>query len=467
MYIVRALIALAGIAGCVGNGFANDSDLDPTFGTGGIALTGLTDASGGVSGCHPIVQPDGKIVICGTRLTNGGSGSDFFVARFTADGQPDTDFSFDGQTTIDFDGGTGSDTAAAVALQSDGKIVVVGTTMQTGAASDVAIARLDSDGTLDTSFGAGTGKKVVAFDLPGSSNSDSGADVAIQADGRIVVAATVATATNGTDFGVVRLLADGTPDASFNLTGKVTFGFDLAGSTNFNDVPSAIAVDAAGRIVIAGSADHGTTGSDYAIARLLTGGQLDANFDADGRATVAFDVGASGNDICYAMTLQTDGKLVLSGIVDTGTSGTPNQDIGVVRLQPDGSPDQTFGFGGKTLVTFDLIPNGVDFGLDVIVQADGRIVVAGAAQYDPTGLLYAAVARLDASGALDPTFGTLGRRTYDFGVTSPSNQAFLGAAMQGEDIIVSGIVIVAGSGNAVDNFVARLHNDVIFANGFD
>ena len=92
---------------------AADGDLDPTFGEDGIALTGVADGSGAVSACGPVVQPDGKILLCSTRLDNGSSGADMFVARFTADGQLDPTFSFDGKVTIDFDGGAGSDSRPA------------------------------------------------------------------------------------------------------------------------------------------------------------------------------------------------------------------------------------------------------------------------------------------------------------------------------------------------------------------
>src|SRR5690606_2795814 len=97
--------------------------------------------------------------------------SDFYVARFTADGELDTSFSFDGRTTVDFDGG--DDICTGLAVQPDGKIVIVGTSApHLGSNGDFAIARLNSDGTLDTAgFGNGSGKSVVAFDL-GGNNSD-------------------------------------------------------------------------------------------------------------------------------------------------------------------------------------------------------------------------------------------------------------------------------------------------------
>jgi len=129
---------------------AADGTLDPSFGVAGLARAGINDGDLQPSGCRPVVQPDDKIVICGTRLSNGTSGSDFLVARFNADGSLDTTFGNAGLVTIDFDHGTGSDQADGVALQSDGSIVVAGTTRGTESGSEAfAVARLTSGGTLD------------------------------------------------------------------------------------------------------------------------------------------------------------------------------------------------------------------------------------------------------------------------------------------------------------------------------
>src|SRR3954462_15294119 len=107
---------------------AADGTLDSSFGVAGLARAGIDDGDLQPSGCRPVVQPDDKIVICGTRLANSTSGSDFLVARFNADGSLDTAFGSGGLVTIDFDHGTGSAQADGVALQSDGSIVVAGTT---------------------------------------------------------------------------------------------------------------------------------------------------------------------------------------------------------------------------------------------------------------------------------------------------------------------------------------------------
>ncbi len=139
---------------------ATDGDLDAGFGSAGVARAGATDVN---AYADMLVQPDGKIVTCATRTANGQSGYDFFVARFTADGALDSSFSFDGKTTIDFDGGSGQDQCYGVALQGDGKIIVAGYTRGSTPDDRFAIARLNVDGTLDTSFGAGSGKATVTF----------------------------------------------------------------------------------------------------------------------------------------------------------------------------------------------------------------------------------------------------------------------------------------------------------------
>lgn len=450
---------------------ADDSDPDPGFGVDGLALGGIDDNNGGITACRPLVQGDGKILMCGTRQSNPTSGADFFVVRYTADGQPDPDFSFDGSVTIDFTGVDGVDTAKAIALQADGRIVVVGTarTDAFSRSEDFAIARLEPDGTLDATFGAGSGKKIIPFDLDNGTGSDDVADVAVQADGRIVIAGTVKTAANGRDFGVLRLLGDGTPDPAFNLTGKVTVGFDLAAGSSHDDVAYRVLIDPAQRILVAGSANNGADAlaTDFAVARLLANGQRDANFSADGRTTIAFDLGTTGSDIAYGLALSDDAKILLCGNVDVSPSAVANIDIGVARLLGDGSPDAGFGLSGKTLVTFDLTANAADFGLGIVALPGGRAVVVGAAQYDPTHLR-AAAARLRGDGSGDPDFGAFGKRTYSFQQTTPDTQAFLGVTRAGSDLLIGGVIQVQGAGgNPYDSLVVRLRSDRVFADGFD
>lgn len=455
--VQAASVALLAMGGLLCNAaIAADGDLDPTFGTGGFAVTGITGA-GFELPAKPVVLANGKILVCSNVASGGPSGTDFFVARFNANGTLDASFDFDGKVTIDFD--SRSDGCNALAVQSDGKILAVGSSVDSTPQSDFAVARLNADGSLDPTFGAGTGKAIVPFDLGGGDDDTAGA-VAIQPDGNIVVAGWSTTGTTGYDFAVVRLLPDGTRDTTFNSTGRVTVGFDFAG-TNMIDQGDAVMVDAAGRIVVGGVAEVTMGSLDFALIRLLPNGQLDSNFNADGRATIAFDLGASDSDLSYQTILQGDGKIVMVGAADAGTGSTNNNDFAIARLLPDGSPDPGFGIGGKVVVPFDLITNGNDVATGVVQDSAGRIVVGGAATYDVSFDFRSAAVRLLGNGALDGSFGVFGKKTFDFGGT---NDLFTGVALQGTQIIAGG---QKTSGMNNDNIVARLGVDLIFADGFE
>ena len=463
MIIGRMTLGLAMASMCA-IAAAADGDLDTTFGADGFRLTGASDANSSIP-AGMAMQPDGKIVICNGEGT---SSLDYYVARFTADGDLDTTFSFDGKTTIDFDGN--NDTCVGLAVQDDGKIVVAGTTVPQDNNADFAVARLNADGTLDlANFGNGTGKSVVAFDL-GNSNGDYANSVALRPSGKIVVAGSAATLTDGADFAILQLNTDGSRDTSFNLTGRVTVGFDFAASPSHDDSAVNIAIDAGGRIVAAGNASVGTTGqTDFAVIRLLPNGQLDPDFSADGRATVAFDLGGAtgGNgDGVYSVALLRGGKILLGGVADSSTTASPNEDMALVRMLPDGSLDAGFGLGGRTTVAFDLEQAGPDLLLAAAEQSNGRLVLAGAAVGGVTGAVYAAAARLTPDGSPDAGFGTLGKKTYDFEQTVPSGQLFNGIGFQGNQIVFAGAINVIDTLH-VDLYAARVQIDLIFADGFE
>lgn len=460
-----------------------NGDLDASFGTNGVARDNIALAitsSIGIFSTPPVVQADGKIIVCSIENTGGSSGKDFLISRFTANGVLDTSFSFDGKVNIDFDNGGGFDQCVGTAVQADGKIVVAGTTSITNSAngSDFAVARLNSDGTLDTTFGNGTGKTTVGFDL-GGSNNDVAAAVALQGDGKIVVAGYAQTASSTgivpNDFAVLRLNTDGSRDTSFNLTGKAHYGFNLATLPVVNDDQvRGMAIDAAGNIVLGGFATKGSQlvpthqpDYDYAAMRLLPNGQLDANFNGDGRVLVPFDLGGvngSSQDQAAALLLQHDGKIVLAGIVDTSSSSTTNLDMGFARLNPDGSLDPSFASAGKTTIAFDLTPNGVDLALGMVEQSNHKIIVAGATATSGGGAI-AALVCLNRDGSPDSEFGILGKKTYNNNTLSPPQQIFYGLALQGNQIVASGLIGVTST--TFDVLAVRVTSDLIFANGFD
>jgi uncharacterized delta-60 repeat protein len=371
------------------------SGLDLSFG-GGDGKATLEGFGGDRSAMA--LQADGKIVMVG------GSFSDFILARFNTDGSPDNDFGVGGGKVVtDMGGGNRLEEATAVAIQPDGRIVVAGYTAvpHTPPAPRLpetfAIARYNSNGSLDTSFG--TGGRV-----SGGVNGRAFA-IAIQPDGKIVLAGDFTfDSTSGSDFSdftVARFNADGSLDLSFGITasGQVATDIGLHANSARN-----IVLQPNGAIVVSGkpvgsSADVLHTD----MARYDRNGNLDASFGVGGKLTLA------GRLVGEGLALQSDGKFVLVGSVNVGSGATASTDFALMRLNTDGSPDTTFGTAG-TVTT--AISNERDAALAVALQADGRIVVAGHTSNINANF---AVARYNTNGALDTSFGNgTGVLTVDF-----------------------------------------------------
>jgi len=357
-----------------GPALAAPGDLDDTFGRGGLVRTPFRDGSRayGVA-----VQPDGKVVAAG----NVGFRA-FGVSRYDADGRLDPTFGDDGRVRTNF--APGADTATAVAIQPDGKVVAAGFA---GDRARFAVARYNRNGTLDRTFG-GDGK-VTTDVTPGE---DTATAMAIQPDGRIVAAG---SADNLGRFALARFDPDGSLDPGFGDNGIVTH--DL--TRGYLDVASAVAIQPDGRIVAAGSA--GGRQSDmgrFTVVRYDPDGSLDLTFSDNGRVSGEFASHA------YGVALQADGKIVAAGLANL-----PNCDctgFALARYTPDGALDTTFGSRGKAITTFtagDLAQANA-----VAIQPDGRIVAAGSADFlDGTF----ALSRYTPDGALDPSFGGDGRVT--------------------------------------------------------
>ncbi len=338
--------------------------LDAGFGNGG---TTKIDFGGDDSAFAVALQRDGKILVAGETTDN--SGEQFAVARLNADGTLDPTFGSGGTATFTF-GGTG-EVATAVLVTPDGKIVLAGSTTSPDTQSDFAAARLNADGTLDTTFGT-DGTATVDF---GGNDFVRGA--ALTPDGRIVLAGDT-DAGNGHDFAAARLNADGSLDPTFGTGGKtnVDFGGD--------DGADAVAVQADGKVVLAGDTTNGAGGGDVAVARLGADGSLDTTFGTGGKKTVDF----GGQDIGRAVALQGDGKILVAGGVLSSTS----DGFAVARLSAAGALDATFGTGGKTRIPF-AGGDGLAVARALAVQSDGNIVVAGV-----TGGLQFGIARLLGGG---------------------------------------------------------------------
>jgi uncharacterized delta-60 repeat protein len=437
-------------------------DLDPTFGTGGRAVVPLDGGAGAVDAANAVVaQPDGKVVLAGYTDV-GTTRRDLVVARLLADGQLDPAFGSAGRVVLVpatppgalFPNGT----ATAVALQPDGKLVVAGFLPD----SDLTVLRLNPDGSFDGSFGTG-GRTVVAL-----GRSVNPGAVAVLPDGRLLVAGTsVATAgLSNPDFTALRLNPDGSLDGSFGAGGLSVFGFDDAGDAR-SDGAAAVAVQPDGRIVLAGTSTHiqqhrlDFPGAHMALARLHPNGTLDSSFDGDGRLVVSFGL-EGGIDRATAVALQPDGKIVVGGLAGYRTpflAFDPLSDMAAVRLNPDGSFDATFDGDGKQEVEFDAGTTERDSrAVGVFVLPSGRIVLAGSA-LAPDGDREFAATRLNANGTVDTTFGTNGRALAPIDLTGTTSDRATAAATQ----TVGRLVIVGAAesfpptgGLGSDAAVARL-----------
>lgn len=352
--------------------------LDPGFDGDGRVITSFHCYSEGASAIA--LQKDGKILLAGSA--SNGTNYDFALARYNLDGRLDTSFSEDGKVTTDF----GYDeTGNAIALQADSKIVVDGSTDDVSIDAQFVLARYNPDGSLDASFDGDGRVKFGFFSL----QDDYGTAVALQADGKIVVAGYAYT---GLDFDIAlaRLNPDGSLDPSFDGDGRVTT--DIAG----HDDVHAIAIQGDGKIVVAGG-DYYAGMNDIILARYNPDGRLDPSFDGDGRVTT--DILAT-DDYARDIVLQSDGKIVVAG----GTSW----DFTLVRYNPDGSLGPSFGEYGWVITDFF---GGNDAGYGIALQANGKIIVAGVVN---TGTDWDfGLARYNADGSLDVSLDGDGLVTTD------------------------------------------------------
>jgi uncharacterized delta-60 repeat protein len=313
------------------------------------------------------IQPDGKIVVVGILQPSEIRPSGFGLARLNTDGSLDTHFGNGGITQIDFAG-------HGIILQPDGKILVAGDADSSGLwGTAFALARYNPDGTLDTRFGQG-GEVLTTFPREQVGGGAS------QADGKIVVVGSTPSSERSGDntFTVVRYTSDGALDPSFGSGGVVTTDF------GGDDEAYGVAIQYDGKIVATGSSVHHTIvpcSPNTPRSIVMPDGSVRKVAPYDGLTTILQD----------------------------GTFAT-------ARYNADGSLDDGFGTGGTVLTRFDSQETQTDFGLDnadaVVVQADGKLLVGGVA----AGRF--ALTRYNPDGTTDQSFGTDGRTTTLFSYTS-------------------------------------------------
>jgi uncharacterized delta-60 repeat protein len=293
-----------------------DGSLDPSFSGDGKQTT---DFGGTMDEARDVaLQPDGKIVAVGSAF---GDARDFALARYTPDGSLDATFSADGKQSTDLGA---DDAASSVAIQFDGKIVAAGYAGggDFESPTDFALARYNSDGSLDASF---SGSGVQSTDLGGD---DAASGVALQPDGKIV-AVGYAGPGGVYDFALTRYNPDGSLDPSFSGDGKQTTHFDG------NDAAWGVALQSDGKIVAVGHAGVGARPGDFALARYNADGSLDPTLSVAGKQTTDF----GWDDAAHGVALEPDDKIVAVGITGPMNGG---RDFALARYQGgSGAPDAT------------------------------------------------------------------------------------------------------------------------------
>ncbi|MGH2963977.1 MAG: delta-60 repeat domain-containing protein [Solirubrobacterales bacterium] len=271
----------------------------------------------------------------------------------------DLDPTFSGDGRLTIDFGTRFDYANAVALQQNGKLVVAGVKRRSSSGADFALARVNPNGSVDPSF-SDNGLQTIAF---GHQREDEAEAVAVLPNGRIIVSGF------SNEQGVVaRLHSNGALDTSFSRDGRASVG---------NLEVAAMAIQSDGRIVLVGTKIG--TGFQMVAARLTPNGRLDPSFSGDGRRTISFPHGSGpdeGFDFGQGVTIQANGRIVVSGATfQTG----PGELFAVARLLPGGKLDHSLGGDGRVTIAFGHQDK---FGGPVTLQPDGKIVVAGAMSPD-------------------------------------------------------------------------------------
>ncbi|HEX8968026.1 MAG TPA: hypothetical protein VF937_09110 [Chloroflexota bacterium] len=381
-----------------------DGALDPSFGAGGLIVIRSAERSFVANALA--LQTDAKIVVGGMASDASNGTVRLALARYNADGTPDSGFAGSGMTSTSV-GDAGAE-ANAVAVQPDGMIVVAGTAFSSGSAGDAFfVARFTPAGSLDRRFGTGG----ITTTHVGAGASTAAA-LALTPSGQIVLAGTAfSNGSTDDDFAVARYTFDGHLDATFGQDGRVTTDFGR-GEVNANpslDRAGALAQQTDGKIVVAGF----TRGDrpSFAAVRYNLDGSLDAGFGNAGKAQVAAD-----QPQVFGLALQDSGDIVLAGSVASANRGTAP--FALARLRADGHPDETFGAGGLITTTFEGSRSGAR---SVVVQPDGKLIMGGArfgapsAQGDPIAESGFALVRYNPDGSVDSGFGTGGKTLTSMG----------------------------------------------------
>jgi uncharacterized delta-60 repeat protein len=353
---------------------------DRTFGVNGLVKTSFGTSP--LEGRAMAIQPDGKIVVAGD--CNCGGVAEFLVLRYQTDGSLDPTFGSGGEVFVTFP--IGPSAAWAVKVQPDGKIVVGGGAGSDYTSAPFALARLNADGSLDSTFG--TGGEVITT-IPGRGAAVY--SLALQPDGKIVACGyswdSLTPGGTKVQFALARYNSDGSLDNGFGISGLVGTTVQAIGGSSGGPFNNAVAIEQNGDLVVGGT----YTGSkeEFAVARYLPNGELDPTFGSSGLVITGFGtLWVEG----HAVAAQPNGKIVVSGDGSGGIISSP----AVARYNVNGTLDDSFGVNG---LIRDRSYSGDSFpGNSIALQSDDKLLISGGGS----------IFRYTRHGTLDPSFGSNG-----------------------------------------------------------
>jgi uncharacterized delta-60 repeat protein len=394
-----------------------DLSFDAAFSGDGIANTDANDLTA------VKILSDNKIIVAG--------GSDDYRAfRFNSDGSPDN--TFDGDGLAIFSGGYGAQTFDDLAIAADGNVVFAGT----GAINfsrQYVFSRIKPDGTADLALSA---NGIALASIIGS--NDDSRDIAILADGKILLGGSSITNFGESSFAILKLNANGTVDNSFNADGKALNEF-----AGYDAYAYSIAVQSDGKILMGGSVDF--IGNDqFAVMRLTANGDPDNSFDGDGKLIL------NVQGLVEKIIIQPDGKILLAG--------TSNSKATLVRLNSDGTLDNAFGLNGIVAINITEFSQGTS----VALQSDGKIVFAGGEASSGRSQVF--VARYNADGSPDNTFDGDGLLTPNLNSTTSLGQSLV--IQPDGKIVIGGYAGSAPGSTSFDFLFVRFNSDGSFDNSF-
>lgn len=388
--------------------YASTISLDQAFGIGGKIISNFNSDTAINHPQGATLISDGKIIVTGYILN--GSNYDWVLARYNSDGSIDASFGNNGKTIFNLGG---NDFSSGLAVQSDGKIIVSGYSYTDH--YQWKIARFNSNGTIDNGFG--NNGIITSFDGVHS----LAITPLLQSDGKIIGVGFEGGSPDS--IAIARYHSDGSPDINFGNNGIFTqsLGIGVRGMWG--------SIQQDGKIIVTGEYSSGATDEAY-ILRITTDGILDATFGNNGITTR--HIGTNGADRVYNIKLQSDQKIILSGGTNWNFSSDPSADTYLARFNPNGSPDASFGINGIVIQNF----SDIDVAGSLFLQQDGKIVIGGY-EKDPSVPFYNfAIRRFNTDGSLDSTFGTNGSFTSPTG----SNDGAITSILQQND----GKILLAG-----------------------